>query len=249
MAYAIRVAKPGYSADTCADFETAFDSRYPNEKIAFQGSFTTTASLSSQTLITHNLGYAPVFYIYIKDQLISGSGNTTMATTGYSQFFRINGTNLIYDGGLGEIIEGYYYIIHQRIDQNITYNTVSNTPTTPGSTTVNYAIEVAKSGFDVTTTSPKNLAFSSRYPSPIIHKMVTGTLTSGVDTIVAHGLSYYPQYFLFVYNVFADGRWQSVFNSFDLVSYCNSTNVVFNFNGFNPTYTYGLLIRKSPIRV
>ena len=246
MAYGIRVARPGYNASTCADFETAFDSRYPNLKIAFQGAFTTTSSISSQTVVTHNLGYAPVFWLYVKDKY--GTNNITLATTGYSQFFRINGTNLIYDGGLADVIEIYYYIFHQRIDQNITYNTVSNTPTTQGTATADYGIRVAKSGFDATTASPKDLAWSSEYPSPIIQKMDTGTLTSAVEKTVSHGLNYYPQYFLYIYNVSADSRWQVVFNSFDLESYATTSDIKFTFYGFDPTYTYGLLVLKDPIK-
>ncbi|MGA1047650.1 MAG: hypothetical protein ACO3UU_06545 [Minisyncoccia bacterium] len=247
MAYGIRVARPGYNASTCADFETAFDSRYPNLKIAFQGAFTTTSSISSQTVVTHNLGYAPVFVVYVK-RLFSG-GEVTLATTGYSQFLRINSTNLIYSGGLGEVLELYYYIFHQRIDQNITYNTVSNTPTTQGTATADYGIRVAKSGFDATTASPKNLAWSSEYPSPIIQKMDTGTFTSGVEKVVSHGLNYYPQCFLYVRNIFGDGRWQGVFDASD--SYLNTTTsqVKFYFAGVSGTYDYGLLILKDPIKV
>jgi hypothetical protein len=177
------------------------------------------------------------------------SGNTIIATSGYSQYFRINGTNLEYDGGLGAVIEGYYYVFHQRIDQNITYSTVSNTPTSQSGSSADYGIKVAKSGFDATTASPKDLAWSSEYPSPIIQKMITGTLTSSVDTTVSHGLTYYPQYFIYIYDVFADSRWQIVFNSFDFVTYSTTSNVVFNFAGFNPTYDYGVLVLKNPIKV
>lgn len=247
MAYGARVSKPGFKASTCADFETAFDSRYPNLKIAFQGAFTTTSSISSQTVVTHNLGYAPVFWLYVKDKY--GTNNITLATTGYSQFFRINSTNLIYDGGLADVIEIYYYIFHQKIDQNITYNTVSNTPTTQSGSSNTYGIRVSKSGFDATTASPKDLAWSSEYPSPIIQKMVTGTTTTASQTTVSHGLNYYPQYFLYFYDVFSDSRWQVVFNSFDLESYATTTDIKFTFYGFNPTYDYGLLILKDPIKV
>jgi hypothetical protein len=246
MAYAIRVARPGYNATNCADFETSFDSRYPNLKIAFQGSFTTTASSSAQTVVTHSLGYAPVFWIYVKDKY--GTNNITLATTGYSQFFGINGTNLEYDGGAGDVLEIYYYIFHQRIDQNITYSTVSNTPTTP-SGSADYGIKVAKSGFDATTASPKDLAWSSRYPSPIIQKMTTGTLTTAVETTVSHGLTYYPQYFLYIYDISGDSRWEIAFNSFNLDSYCTSSDIKFTFFAFNPTYTYGLLVLKDPVKV
>ena len=236
MAYGIRVARPGYNASTCADFETAFDSRYPNLKIAFQGAFTTTSSTSSQTVVTHNLGYAPVFWLYVKDKY--GTNNITLATTGYSQFFRINSTNLIYDGGLADVIEIYYYIFYQRIDQSA-----------QGTVTADYGIRVAKSGFDATTASPKDLAWSSEYPSPIIQKMATGTTTTASQTTVSHGLNYYPQYFLYFYDVFSDSRWQVVFNSFYLESYATTTDIKFTCYGFNPTYSYGLLILKDPIKV
>jgi len=247
MAYGIRVAKPGYNVNTCADFESAFDSRYPNLKIAFQGKFTTTSSSSAQTVVTHSLGYAPVFWIYVKDKY--GTNNITLATSGYSQFFGINSTNLVYDGGLSDVIEIYYYIFHQRIDQNITYNTVSNTPTTPSGSSSNYGIRVAKAGFDVKTTTPKNLAWSSEYPSPIIQKMDTGTLTSSTEKTVSHGLNYYPQYFLYIYNVDGDSRWEVSFNAFDLDSYCTTSDVKFTFFGIDPTYTYGLLVLKDPVKV
>lgn len=247
MAYGARVSRAGFNASNCADFETALDSRYPNLKIAFQGKFTTTASASVQTVVTHNLGYAPVFWIYVKDKY--GTNNITLATTGYSQFFGINETNLVYDGGLADVIEVYYYIFHQKIDQNITYNTISNTPTTPNGSSNAYGIRVAKSGFDVKTTTPKNLAWSSEYPSPIIQKMVTGTLTSTIQTTVSHGLNYYPQHFLYVYNISGDNRWEVIIGgSFDLDIYSTNSNIIFTFYGIDPTYTYGLLILKDPIK-
>jgi hypothetical protein len=247
MAYGARVSRAGFKASTCADFESAFDSRYPNLKIAFQGAFTSTSSGSSQTIVTHSLGYAPVFWFYVKDKY--GTNNITLARTGYSQFFKINSTNFIYNGGAGDVLEIYYYIFHQQINQNITYNTVSNTPTTPSGSSNAYGIRVSKSGFDVKTTTPINLAWSSEYPSPIIQKMDTGSLTAGTEKTVSHGLNYFPQYFLYIFNISGDSRWQLVGNSFDLSSYCTTSDVKFTFFGANPTYTYGLLVLKDPVKI
>jgi hypothetical protein len=247
MAYGARVSRAGFKASTCADFESAFDSRYPNLKIAFQGAFTSTSSGSSQTILTHNLGYAPVFWFYVRDKY--GTNNITLARTGYSQFFKINSTNFIYNGGAADVFEIYYYIFHQRIDQNITYNTVSNTPTTPSGSSDAYGIRVSKTGFDVKTAAPKDLAWSSEYPSPIIQKMDTGSLTAGTEKTVSHGLNYFPQYFLYIFNISGDSRWQLVGNAFDLISYCTSSDVKFTFFGANPTYTYGLLVLKDPVKI
>jgi hypothetical protein len=246
MAYGARVSRAGFNANNCADFETALDSRYPNLKIAFQGKFTTTASVSNQTVATHNLGYAPVYWLYVKDKY--GTNNITLATTGYSQYFGVNGTNLNYNGGAGDVLEIYYYIFHQRIDQNITYNTVSNTPTTPSGASNAYGMRVSKPGFDVKSTSPKNLAWSSEYPSPIIHKIETGTFTSGVSKTVSHTLGYFPQFFVYIYNIQGDLRWQTVFNSSDMLTQASTTDVLFNFNGFDPTYSYGVMILKDPLK-
>jgi len=247
MAYGARVSRAGFNASTCADFESAFDSRYPNLKIAFQGAFTSTSSTSSQTIVTHNLGYAPVFWFYIKD--IYGTNNITLGTKGYSKGFRINSTNLIYDGGAGAVLEIYYYIFHQQIDQNITYNTVSNTPTTPSGSSNAYGIKVSKTGFDVKTASPKDLAWSSEYPSPILQKVITGTMTTGVEETVSHGLNYYPQYFVYLKNINGDNRWQILENAFDSYTYCTSSDIKFNFTGINPTYDYGVMILKDPVKV
>ena len=108
---------------------------------------------------------------------------------------------------------------------------------------------MSKSGFDVKTAAPKDLAWSSEYPSPIIQKMDTGTLTAGTEKTVSHGLNYYPQYFLYIYDVFGDSRWQVAFNAFDLDSYCTTSDVKFTFFGIDPTYTYGLLVLKDPVQV
>lgn len=246
MGYGARVSRVGFDAKTCADFETFFDSAYPNLKIAFEGSFTTTTSVSDQTIVTHSLGYAPVFVLYIKDKY--GSGNTILARTGYSQYFGINSSQLIYNGGAGDDFEGYYYIYHQRIDQNINYSTVSNTPTTPAGTVPDYAIRVSKPGFNVNTASPRDLAWSSEYPTLIIHRMVTGTLTSAVPTSITHGLPYFPQFFFYLYDINGDSRWTIVYNSFDAFINCDNTSVYFGFNGVNPTYNYGIMILKDPVQ-
>lgn len=64
--YGIKIAKEGYKY-TNADNRLVFNSQYPLLKIKSSGSGTLTLSsgAGSKTVVTHNLGYLPMFYVWI----------------------------------------------------------------------------------------------------------------------------------------------------------------------------------------
>ena len=63
--YGIKIAKSGYSY-TDGDKNLILNTKYPFLKILYSGTGTLTLSngIGSKTVITHNLGYKPMFYVW-----------------------------------------------------------------------------------------------------------------------------------------------------------------------------------------
>jgi hypothetical protein len=58
---------------------------------------------------------------------------------------------------------------------------------------MDYGIKVSQAGYEVTTATPSQLVFSSKYQTPKIHAQGSGTLTDSSRTVtIAHGLGYVP---------------------------------------------------------
>ena len=239
--YGAAVSLDGYDVKNAADFEKVFDSNFPNLKIHSQGSFTTSSSISSQTIKTHNLGYPPFFLVYVID--LNGS---YLASSGFSQYFRINGTDLIYDGGFGGSIKIYYYIFFEDMELTILPTSVETNPTTAGGSS-GYGFKISKAGHDVKTASGKDLIMSSEYRTPIVHQASSATYSGASDVTINHGLGYYPMFFVYLKDVFSDGRYQILNNSSQTYIYATTSNVVFNYN-VSGSYRYSCLIIKDPIQ-
>jgi len=64
--YGVKIAKPGFSYGD-GDENLVFNSSHPLLKILAHGTGTTTLSggVSTKTIYTHNLGYKPMFYVWI----------------------------------------------------------------------------------------------------------------------------------------------------------------------------------------
>lgn len=73
--YGVKIAKAGYDYDD-GDRRLIYNSNYPLLKIAYSGTGTLTLSsdAGSKTVVTHSLGYLPMFYVWIS-YLDTGSGS------------------------------------------------------------------------------------------------------------------------------------------------------------------------------
>lgn len=89
--YGTKIAKAGYDYDD-GDRRLIYNSAYPLLKIAFSGSGTLTLSsdAGSKTIVTHNLGYLPFFYVWITYlDTATGSEVTKLRMCSWSEYLGV----------------------------------------------------------------------------------------------------------------------------------------------------------------
>jgi len=71
--FGIKVSQRGYDATSAKDYKLEYSSGFPMLPILFSGSFT---SSPSDTIVTHNLGYVPMWVIVYDGVSGIGQGST-----------------------------------------------------------------------------------------------------------------------------------------------------------------------------
>lgn len=187
-----------------SDDQLLFNSGWPTLKIAFQGLVTISGTTSS-TVVTHNLGYPPAFFIY------RVTGNTSKFDS-YGTVYNgsaggavaVNSTEMkffSYGVGTGNV-SFYYYIFAQPLNQNFTADTISATTDVSAPLGVysdDYGIKVTKDGYSTDSTDLRHYAIHSGTISPNVHIAKTGACTEtgivagGAKMLSAtHNLGYEP---------------------------------------------------------
>lgn len=200
-----KVSRVNIDVNTASDDQLLFNSGWPTMKIAYQGSATIDSRVT-QDIVTHNFGYAPMFFIY----RVSG---TTSEFSSYGSvfngtvvgFFGSNSTSLRYfDPGFGSgNVTFYYYVFANPLDQSFTAEIKSTDPDVSsiiGQGPLDYGIKVAKSGESAYSTDLRDFAFHSAAMSPNIHMVGYGTPNENATTAplpakqfqITHNLGYEP---------------------------------------------------------
>lgn len=255
MAYGIAVSRQGFDVKNCADFEKVFDSRWKCLKIEYQGTYTVGASSSIQTMYTHGLGYAPFFMAFLQDfrgrsVLTISDYNGIGGLDNYSKLIRVNATSLVFDNSLG-IFTGdviYFYVFVDQINEAITESLVKTTSSSLGASG-GYGFKISKAGKDVKTATGKDLILSSEYPTLQINQVSTGSHNfSGGALNISHGLGYPPQFYFYVKDLEADGRWEMIGNTavgaFTVTASSSQCTLDLGAVG---TKDYSLIVFKDPI--
>ena len=63
--YGLRISKDGYDVKSCTDDQLSFSSAFYTNILHSKGS-TSPSSTSSPASVSHNLGYVPDFFAYIR---------------------------------------------------------------------------------------------------------------------------------------------------------------------------------------
>lgn len=198
--YGIKVSQDGYDIETCADYQLLFSSKWPNLKIGLSGAFTISDASIDSTIVTHNLGYDPVFWVFASGSYLNTGDNNSLAIgSGSAQSLRIDSTSLKFFGSelaSPGTFSGYYYIFRQNMATTVAANDFSVIPAVAvGGTT--YGFKVTKTGASTSSTDGRDFAIHSSFRSPQIH-MAAQFIMGGSNTqVVNHNLGYVPLYFVY----------------------------------------------------
>jgi hypothetical protein len=200
-----KVSQLGLNVNDSADSQLLFNSSWPTLKIAYQGRMDIN-SLTTQTIVTHDLGYVPAFMVY----RISGTTSTfdsqgIVYNGSGGGYIAANSSELkFYSLGVGSgTVSFYYYVFAQPIDTDYTApinNENANVTGLIEEIDRDYGIKVAKEGKSVDSTDLRDFAIHSGTVSPSVHMIKNGA----TDLTATHGLGYEPLT-LFYVNYGANG--------------------------------------------
>lgn len=229
MDYGIKVTKPGQDVATVTDKDAVFSTKFSTLKIYLSGTvtLTTDGSGNGSASVTHNLGFAPAFYVFRKGT----AQYTFLDASSYSNAF-VPETNIqsIWIPGKFEIYSNTTQLVINASGQSAGttytfkyYILVDLAGDFSGNDNVNhqfdYGFKVSKEGYDVNTAKEYQLAYSSLYKSlqyfdenyqvqeltlPLMFAdLEEQSVYSGTYVDINHGLGY-PPFFLAFAEDFAD---------------------------------------------
>lgn len=172
----VKVAQPGWSADTAPDWALVFNSAWPSLQIAYE---TTISSNAIDTPIKHGLGYYPLTMAWITyNGLNYGRLQSTTADTQYIYLF---------EGGASVISNATITVRCYNVDvsKEATYTlpTGAGAKTQPDLTTF---IKIAKTNRTITSPNMNDFILNSIAQSPAVLDVATQTgqyYNSGTNTI------------------------------------------------------------------
>lgn len=111
MSFGIKVSKPGIDVNQAADADLLFNTDEEMMKVYETGSFDISGAADT-TIMTHNLGYVPMFIVFAEDS----DGDVSLVTTGSSQYVKMNNYNLILETG---DLKGYYIVYYNSLETEL----------------------------------------------------------------------------------------------------------------------------------
>lgn len=188
--YGMAGSAPGYDVKTAADFLLTFNSSWPLMKIGAAASATITLDATPQTIYTHDLGYAPAYFI------IGAKGTGVATVPAINHGIGVSTSVLGYDGStpLGGTYTFYYYIIRQPLTTNFTAPTITGT-SLQGNTNDNYGLKVTKPGKSTDSTDLRDFSLYTTSRSLMVNNVDYGTSTLGggyYNRTFDHNLGYVP---------------------------------------------------------
>lgn len=186
MDYGAAVSQKGYDVKSCADRFLVYSSAFQTLKIHTKTEVSGTCPIT----LTHNLGFIAPFLVIQQqdDEMGNLAWHRCFDAKNYANSLVIGDDY----GGSGT------YTVILFLDN---FDTVAeknvNTGTTEGDSSEDYGIRCSKEGYDVTSCTDEQCAFSSSFFSQIIHKK--GKDTSHVADVisVSHNLGYVPTFMSF----------------------------------------------------
>lgn len=194
--YGIKVSRDGFDAEKCADHELLFSSGFPTLMVHKVGRVTGSGT-AGQTLVTHDLGYYPVFLFLSEDE--NGSGKMSLHT---GQNIGITTAVLKVWPTSGWSGVGYYVIFRRKLQEEFTAPIVNSLGQQQGGASTNsYGFKIPKEGADINSTDYRDFHIHSSTRNMLVH--MSGTITKTGNTgpndfrVITHNLGYKPMYFIF----------------------------------------------------
>jgi len=253
--YGIKVSSKEYDVNNCPDHQLIFSSEFPLLKIAFQGSFTIADCTKDVTIIDHNLGYPPAFWVFQNNnynQDFFTNGSSMNLATNYpivnSNKLQWLGSTL---GAPAGSFTGYYYIFYHNLTSFFNGVTLQSGGTSKD-TEKDFGIKISLPGKDISSKDYRDFSINSDCKTPIIHK--SGYFTDNIYPAapIPHNLGYEPMAFIYFNDIngifvtpdYPADAWFLASPLTDLSSYtADSVNV---YTGYGTDLNIAYLILKDP---
>jgi hypothetical protein len=246
-----RVSRRGYDVATCSDRQVLWSSSFQSLKVV--GVLDTTFNIpsGSTTLMTHNLGYVPFFWVqfpwlFSMENICVNSTEVKWDTT------RVPLTPSYH---VGDSVTVRMMLFNPQITTTFTSPTINTTDEVAGGYG-DYGIKASIAGKDISSTNPLDLVFSSgstgtgqAIQMPIVQKFGYVSGHDGSVQTVSHGLTYPPMFVAYVEN---GGYWNQIFPDFVVGpsqfadAYCDSSNIYYYNSYFSGNNNYAYFILKDP---
>jgi hypothetical protein len=242
MSYGIKVSRQGYDAHTASDKQLAFSSEWPLLPIEAEGSKALTNSTAyDEVLFTHNLGYAPVFFIW---QEYSGTFYPRGKYFGLNVYATTTTLHLE-DTPLNGNCTLHWKVFRRPILKNYTGTNLITTDLTEGSSG-DYGVLVSKPGESVNSSDKRNFSVRSDLRQFMVHQ--SGYETSDLNTSTyTHSLGYPPIYWLYVEQDLRNpaGAYSLISETDDFVVSASTTQLTWTFYAVHGL-KFAYIIFKDP---
>jgi len=200
--FGAKASQPGFDVLTAKDTDLLFSSSWPLLKVHYAGRKRITDTGVSQVLYTHNLGYVPMFWVYIVSTTTRhtsygfvDNGQVAASTTDIKFF--------TYGGAGTTNYDVYIYIFRTPLTTNFEAPVINNVDTDSSNVDHNYGIKATIEGADYTSTDYRDFVLHSSTKSPLIHAVKTSGLTQPGYSYAKmfsydHNLGYIPLTFCYV---------------------------------------------------
>ena len=242
MSIGIKVSRQGYDVHTASDKQLAFTSEWPLLPIEAEGTFDiTTSSSYDEDITTHNLGYVPVFMIWVETSSKKYCVGSAFPYNIYATTTKLHIADTAFDTGT------IHYKIFRRplLTEYDAGNLISTDATEKDSGDLGLIVSLP--GEDVSSTDKRDFGVRSDMRQLMIHK--TGYFdnsTNGAN--VTHNLGYKPMYWFYTENTFYNpaGAYSIQSQTDDFIISATDTTLTYTFYGY-PWLQHAYLIFKDPL--
>lgn len=204
--FGIKVSQPGKDVQDSGDMDMLFSSAWPTPKILFNGRIRANIGFSPTIIVTHNLGYVPMFLPYVT----KNGRNTSI----FREILSADDKYIYYNapggpGTSGPIDIGLYIF---DINIEVPYKAPEIDVGSSSSTGIDtdFGIKMTKKNKDISSSTLKDFILHSSTRSPLIHEVVAASLPdkalpASTTYTHTHSLPYSPMFLAYIQVLSTDG--------------------------------------------
>lgn len=251
MKYGVEASLKTIDVKTANDYQKIFSSEWPFLKIHSKGKVTVDINGSSEIVVeTHNLGYVPVFLVWIQS-----ADGTEVEMSG--PWLTMDDTKLVFQqadyGGSYEITLFYYIFRHDLMETFHAPFISENTKKSSNSALSDIGIKMTVKGKDVKSKDPRDFVIHSSFKTLPIHmqghgSQNVGAFPSSLDVTIYHNVGYAPLTFFFLKAPGAT-KWQAVQTFIGGYVTMDSVKSRLLFLLAEGTWEYAYIIFKDPLTI